>query len=392
MDNVRGSSGRVSRHPFLLYPHFIDHWKKRLNRDEENFLDDDDFEAMFTDEDDGDMEETMTKKKKKQKKTTTVATKESKKSFSGFLIDNVGDEDDDAESSDQHHRKSKKRTTSNASSVTTAESPSLPTDDDDDVDDEVVEDDASSGSKHGDNDPVEIVKNYRTRSRTAATKEQKNGKASKGSNGKWADSDVFDSGHVKPTVAESTDDEDDDQAENDEEPWMKDMREQFWFPFLDMLPDESEFDISLSGKFLLLKSILDKCAEIGDKILLFSRSLYTLNYIERFLAYLHAQNERDYQQQCESRRQLRQLLESNGNSHPLYEYISPPVQWTRDEDYFRMDGQTDVIARKRYAKAFNEESNLRARLFLISTLAGGIGINLVGSNRVIVFDASWNPR
>ena len=388
MDSMRDSSGCDSRHPFLLYPHFIDHWKKRLNRDEENFLDDDEFEAMFTDEDDVDMEET---KKKKQKKTP--AAKDTKKSFSGFLIDNVGDEDDDdAESSDHRHRKSKKRTMSNSSnpsSVTTAESPSIASDEDDD--EVVVEDDASSRSKHDDdNEPVEIVKNYRTRSRTAATKEQKNGKSSKASNGKSIDSDVFDSGHAKPTPAESTDD--DDQAENDEEPWMKDMREQFWFPFLDMLPDESEFDISLSGKFLLLKSILDKCAEIGDKILLFSRSLYTLNYIERFLGYLHQQNERDYQKQCESRRQLRQILESNGNSHPLYEYIPPPVQWTRDEDYFRMDGQTDVIARKRYAKAFNEESNLRARLFLISTLAGGIGINLVGSNRVIVFDASWNPR
>lgn len=77
----------------------------------------------------------------------------------------------------------------------------------------------------------------------------------------------------------------------------------------------------------------------------------------------------------------------------LTEYFSDigPNTWVRGEDYERMDGSTNAIARKELQRRFNRTANTRLRLFLISTRAGGLGINLIAANRIILFDACWNP-
>lgn len=58
--------------------------------------------------------------------------------------------------------------------------------------------------------------------------------------------------------------------------------------------------------------------------------------------------------------------------------------------FFRLDGQTDKTKRQSYVDAFNRPSS-DAFAFLLSSKAGGTGLNLVGANRLILFDSDWNP-
>lgn len=104
--------------------------------------------------------------------------------------------------------------------------------------------------------------------------------------------------------------------------------------------------------------------------LLFSQSLYSLTLIEEF---------------------LRKIDDQTQNDTPLETLDNHTGSWSLGLDYFRLDGQTSAENRNMWCKIFNKPSNTRARLFLISTRAGGLGINLTAANRVIIFDASWNP-
>uniref|UniRef100_A0A673C0V7 DNA helicase n=1 Tax=Sphaeramia orbicularis TaxID=375764 RepID=A0A673C0V7_9TELE len=126
--------------------------------------------------------------------------------------------------------------------------------------------------------------------------------------------------------------------------------------------------IEHSGKIVLLFEILRMAEEVGDKVLVFSQSLISLDLIEDFL-----------ELSCRAKDE---------------DKISPykgEGKWFRNIDYYRLDGSTNATTRKKWAEDFNDTSNTRGRLFLISTRAGSLGINLVAANRVIIFDASWNP-
>ncbi|XP_060719259.1 transcriptional regulator ATRX-like [Tachysurus vachellii] len=123
-----------------------------------------------------------------------------------------------------------------------------------------------------------------------------------------------------------------------------------------------------SGKLMLLMEILHCAEQVQEKVLVFSQSLVSLDLIETFL-------------------ESADKAKKDGKSC-LYK---GKQNWVRNKDYYRLDGSTTATARKKCAQEFNSIRNKRCRLFLISTRAGSLGINLVGANRVVVYDASWNP-
>jgi len=60
--------------------------------------------------------------------------------------------------------------------------------------------------------------------------------------------------------------------------------------------------------------------------------------------------------------------------------------------YFgRIDGQTAHEDRDRQIQEYNEEGSSKF-LFMLSTRAGGLGINLHTADVVILYDSDWNPQ
>ncbi|ORZ13350.1 SNF2 family N-terminal domain-domain-containing protein [Lobosporangium transversale] len=58
--------------------------------------------------------------------------------------------------------------------------------------------------------------------------------------------------------------------------------------------------------------------------------------------------------------------------------------------FFRLDGSTPTSKRQEYVDKFNAP-NCRKFVFLLSAKSGGLGLNLIGASRLIMFDIDWNP-
>ena len=61
----------------------------------------------------------------------------------------------------------------------------------------------------------------------------------------------------------------------------------------------------------------------------------------------------------------------------------------RGHRYMRLDGQTPVQERQHMIDKFNKDEDIF--IFILSTRAGGLGINLTAANTVILHDLDFNP-
>ncbi|OWZ24675.1 hypothetical protein PHMEG_000197 [Phytophthora megakarya] len=108
-----------------------------------------------------------------------------------------------------------------------------------------------------------------------------------------------------------------------------------------------EKTIECSGKMMLVSKLIPKLKKDGHKILIFSQFLKQLDLLERY---------------CEANTFV----------------------------YERLDGSTGGSVRQSAIDRFSRPHS-KSFIFLLSTKAGGVGINLIAADTVIIFDSDWNP-
>ncbi|OAY57380.1 ATP-dependent DNA helicase DDM1 isoform X1 [Manihot esculenta] len=102
------------------------------------------------------------------------------------------------------------------------------------------------------------------------------------------------------------------------------------------------------GKFRLLDKLLNRLFELEHKVLIFSQWTKILDIMDYYFS------ERGY-------------------------------------EVCRIDGSVKLDERKRQIQEFNDV-NSNYRIFLLSTRAGGLGINLTAADTCILYDSDWNPQ
>ena len=160
------------------------------------------------------------------------------------------------------------------------------------------------------------------------------------------------------------------------------------FTFTDQYESEA---LRYSGKMIISLFIIRSALAVGDKVVVFSQSLHTISLLERML-----------------HRDLGYARETLFAWH-LLSLLSGARRFQKNLDFFTLIGQTKADIRQDNINLFNDRTS-RAKIFLVSTAvhqlpcrwssdstlplalqAGSLGVNMTGANRMILFDASWNP-
>jgi len=102
-----------------------------------------------------------------------------------------------------------------------------------------------------------------------------------------------------------------------------------------------------SGKMQVVKALIEIWKRNGHKTLLFAQHRIMLDILEHF------------------------------------------IQGMPGFNYRRMDGNTSIKDRQDLVDEFNKDPDLH--VFLLTTKVGGLGVNLTGADRVIIYDPDWNP-
>ena len=102
-----------------------------------------------------------------------------------------------------------------------------------------------------------------------------------------------------------------------------------------------------SGKFELLDRMLPKLLSTKHRLLIFCQMTQLMDILEAFFEY-------------------------------------------RGIRYLRLDGSTKSDDRATRISLFSKENSIYS-IFLLSTRAGGLGLNLQTADTVVLFDSDWNP-
>jgi len=117
----------------------------------------------------------------------------------------------------------------------------------------------------------------------------------------------------------------------------------------DFLTGDADSDsfVEYSGKLQVLHKILPLWSSQGHRVLIFSQWKKTLDIIQRFIN-------------------------------------------TKGWKFGRLDGNTNVASRQKLVDSFNNDLSYFG--MLLTSKTGGVGLNLTGADRVIIFDPDWNPQ